>query len=377
MNNSIRVPLLDLTLQYHDIQAEIENAIRPVIESQRFILGPEVEALEREIAEYSQCSFGVGVSSGSDALLIALMALCIGPGEEVITTPYTFFSTAGVITRLGAKPVFVDIDPDTFNIDPLAIPSAITANTRAILPVHLYGQCADMASILKIADVHSLPVIEDAAQAIGAEYNQRRAGSMGRFGCFSFFPSKNLGAFGDAGLVVCQDEELAERLKVLRVHGMEPKYYHPMVGGNFRIDALQAAVLRVKLRHLDLWTRQRQQNATRYFELFSDSGLTDRHVRLPAIRQNRHVFNQFIIRAERRDELKSYLIERKIGVEIYYPLPLHLQECYSSLGYRKGDFPQSETAAKTTLALPIYPELTDEQQVYVVDCIKAFYGVKS
>ncbi len=371
--DSTTVPLLDLKAQFVTIQNEIREAIDGVLESQRFILGSEVEALEDDIADYSNCAYGVGVSSGSDALLIALIALDIKPGDEIITTPYTFFATAGVIHRLGAKPVFVDIEPETFNIDPQQIEKAVTPNTKAILPVHLYGQCAEMDSIMAIAEKHGLPVIEDAAQAIGAEHRGRRAGSIGTMGCFSFFPSKNLGGFGDGGMVVTNDESLHDKLKVLRVHGSKPKYYHSTVGGNFRLDALQAAILRVKLKHLDHWTRARQENAKRYGELFDKTGLVGSRITLPSIRRDRHIFNQHIIRAEDRDALKSDLTEHRIGTEIYYPVPLHLQECFSGLGYKEGDFPISEEAARSTLAIPIYPELTNEQIQAVVYRIARFY----
>lgn len=369
---SLSVPLLDLKAQYATIRDEIHPVVDAVLESQRFIMGPEIEALEREIAAYSQCRYGVGVSSGTDALLVALMAIGIEPGDEIITTPYTFFATAGVIHRLGAKPVFVDIEEDTYNIDPTKIEAAITAKTKAIIPVHLYGQCAEMDPILAIARSRNLRVIEDAAQAIGAEYKGRRAGSMGDIGCFSFFPSKNLGGFGDGGMTVTNDEALSKRMKILRVHGSEPKYYHSIVGGNFRLDALQAAILRVKLKHLDAWTQGRQNNARHYTELFEKSGLAGKRIVLPTVKQNRHIFNQYVIRVSRRDELIAELKKQQIGVEIYYPVPMHLQECFSSLEYRPGDFPVSELAAKTTLALPIYPELTGEQREYVVEKICSF-----
>ena len=313
------------------------------------------------------------------------MAEGIGPGDEVITTPYTFFATAGAIARTGAKPVFVDIDPDTYNIDPEGIEAKITKNTKAILPVHLYGQCAEMDPILDIADRRGMPVIEDAAQAIGAEYKGRRAGSMGRYGCFSFFPSKNLGAAGDGGLVTTSDDAVAERLRVLRVHGSKPKYYHALIGGNFRFDALQAAIVAVKLRHLDRWTAGRQANAARYRRLFEAAGLAvpspanargivgEGLVQLPyEVPGNRHIYNQFVIRVPRRDELQAYLKEQKIGNEVYYPVPLHLQQCFAYLGHREGDFPESERAARETLALPIYPELSDQQAEQVVASIGRF-----
>ena len=369
------VPLLDLKAQYATIKDQILPAVHAVFESQYFILGPVVEECERAIADYCRCPDAVSVSSGTDALLIALMAEGIGPGDEVITTPYTFFATAGSIARIGAKPVFVDICPNSYNIDPTQIADKITTRTKAVLPVHLYGQCAEMDPILEIADRHGIAVIEDAAQAIGAEYKGRRAGAMGRYGCFSFFPSKNLGGAGDGGLVTTRDASLAERLRVLRMHGSKPKYYHSLIGGNFRFDALQAAVINVKLRHLDNWTAGRQANAARYRRLFEAAGLAaDDVVQLPCEEQNRrHVYNQFVIRASRRDELLGYLKNHGVGSEIYYPVPLHLQQCFAELGYREGDFPASEAAANETLALPIYPELSEQQAKYVVDCIQAFY----
>lgn len=372
-NQPIPVPLLDLKAQYETLQSEILPVVENVLKSQSFILGSEVNALEEEIAAYSNCRFGVGVSSGTDALLIALMAIDLQPGDEVITTPYTFFATAGVIHRLGGKPVFVDVEKDTYNIDPQRIEEVITHKTKAIIPVHLYGQCAEMDPILEIARRRNLAVIEDAAQAIGSEYKGRRAGSMGSLGCFSFFPSKNLGGFGDGGMVVTQDEALRENLRVLRVHGSKPKYYHKIVGGNFRLDALQAAILRVKLKYLDDWTRGRQENARHYDELFRQSGLLDKGVVLPCVKQSRHIFNQYIIRTPRRDALKDFLTEKKIGTEIYYPVPMHLQDCFAYLGYRKGDFPISEEAALTTLAIPIYSELTPRQRESVVEQISDFF----
>lgn len=376
------IPLLDLSAQHQPIQAEIMAAIERVLSSQAFILGPEVTKLEERVAAYSQARAGIGVSSGTDALLVALMALDIGPGHEVITSPYSFFATAGAIVRVGARPVFVDIEPETFNIDPVKIERAIRPNTKAIIPVHLYGQCAEMAPIMALAKQRGLHVIEDAAQAIGADYaDGRRAGSVGTVGCFSFFPSKNLGAMGDAGMVVTNDLDLAERIRVLRVHGSKPKYYHKLIGGNFRLDSVQAAVLNVKLNYLDEWTRRRQENAERYRTLFQQAGLTDKPgVVLPEARYRRagvkhhHIYNQFVIRAPRRDELMAHLKQQGIGSEIYYPVPFHLQECFRPLGYKEGDFPESERAAKETLALPIYPELTPEQQQQVVQTIQRFYS---
>jgi dTDP-4-amino-4,6-dideoxygalactose transaminase len=398
------VPLLDLKAQYAPIREEIRAAIDRVADSQHFILGPEVEALEREVAAYSQCEFGIGVSSGTDALLVALMAINLKPGDEVITTPYTFFATAGAIARLNARPVFVDCDPLTYNIDPARIEAAITERTRAIIPVHLYGQMADMNPIMEVARRHELYVIEDAAQAIGSEYEGRRAGSIADLTCFSFFPSKNLGGFGDAGMVTTNSSEMARQVRLLRNHGYAPKYYNKVVGGNFRLDAIQAAVLRVKLKYLDDWTEKRQQNAALYRRLFAEaelsiqpqfvglnnSGAVDAPdgeagsrlndlndlsgVVLPFEAPNmRHIYNQFIIRCGRRDELLSHLKERQIGTEIYYPVPMHVQECFAELGYRVGDFPASERAAQETLALPIYPELTESMIGTVVGAIADFY----
>ena len=380
------VPLLDLKAQFEPIEDEVRAAIDGVLKSQRFILGPEVQGLETEIAEYCQCSSAVGVSSGTDALLIALMALGIKAGDEVITTPYTFFATAGSIARLGAKPVFVDVDPLTYNIVPEQIEAVVTDKTRAIIPVHLYGQTADMDPIIQIARRGNLFVIEDAAQAIGAEYKGRRAGSIGQLGCFSFFPSKNLGALGDGGMVTTNQPDLADRLTLLRNHGYRPKYYNKVVGGNFRLDALQAAVLRVKLKYLDKWTQGRRDNADTYRRLFDEAGLAadpindyqqlnPRTVVLPGTHADcRHVYNQFVIRVHHdlRPKLIEHLKQRRIGCEIYYPHPIHLQECFADLGYNSGDLPASELAARQTLALPIYPELTDTQQATVVNAVGEF-----
>jgi dTDP-4-amino-4,6-dideoxygalactose transaminase len=365
----MNVPLLDLKAQYATIGKEIESAVAEVFESQYFILGPKVEECEKAVAAYSQCSYGVGVSSGSDALLACLMAENIGAGDEVITTPYTFFATAGAVARLGAVPVFVDIDPVTYNINPALIRSKITPRTRAIIPVHLYGQMAEMKSIMEQAEEFGLIVIEDAAQAIGAEYKGRRAGSIGHYGCFSFFPSKNLGGAGDGGMIVTNEAERAEKLRVVRGHGSKPKYYHKVVGGNFRLDALQAAVVSTKLPHLDKWTSGRQLNARCYSELFAKSGVS---IGIPAVGEGRHIFNQYVIRVSRRDELQEFLKTKGIGTEIYYPVALHEQECFAYLGYKSGDFPESERAAKETLALPIYPELTREQVSYVANSISEF-----
>jgi len=359
----MNVPLLDLKSQFAAIRAEVREALDRVVESQHFILGPEVEALEREVALYSQCRFAVGVSSGTDALLAGLMALNVGPGDDVITTAYSFFATAGVIARLGARPVFVDIDASTFNINPREIEARITRRTRAIIPVHLYGQMADMDPILEIAKKQNISVIEDAAQAIGSEQGGRRAGSLGAMGCLSFFPSKNLGGFGDGGMVVTNNEELADRLVLLRNHGFRNKYHNEILGGNFRLDAIQAAVLRVKLKYLDRWTEGRQRNASLYRQEI-------RGAQLPLERPGgRHIYNQFVIRVSNRDELIAHLKESGIGCEVYYPAPMHLQPCFADLGYRKGDLPVSEEAARTTLALPIYPELTPEMIRYVANAV--------
>jgi dTDP-4-amino-4,6-dideoxygalactose transaminase len=365
------VPLLDLQGQYAPLRDEILTAITRVCDSQRFIMGPEITGLEAELAALIGVSHAVAVSSGTDALLLALMAIGLQPGDEVVTTTYSFFATAGAIARLGGRPVLVDIDPVTYNIDVDAVARAITPRTRAILPVHLYGLCADMAPILSLASRAGVPVIEDAAQAIGATYQGRPAGAMGTFGCFSFFPSKNLGAFGDAGLVATNDRALAERASLLRTHGMAPKYYHHMIGANFRMDALQAAVLRVKAPHLDAWTEARRLNAARYIRLFGERGLAGVVTPVePA--ERRHIFNQFVIRVPDRDALRAHLEAERIGTEIYYPVPFHLQPCFAYLGYRAGAFPHAERAAAETLALPIYAELAVPQQERVVDAIARF-----
>ena len=373
----MKVPLLDLKAQYSTIRAEVEAAIAEVMESQHFILGPRVEQCEKAIAQYSNCSHAVGVSSGTDALLACLMAENIGPGDEVITTPYTFFATVGAIARVGATPVFVDIDPVTYNLDATKITSKVTSKTRAIIPVHLYGQMADMDAVMAISEKHGLVVIEDAAQAIGAESKRRRAGSIGHYGCFSFFPSKNLGAAGDGGMIVTNDAQRAERLKCLRAHGSKPKYYHKIVGGNFRLDALQAAVVSAKLPHLDQWTAGRQRNARKYDQLFQEMGLSGNStgassVALPTVVANRHIFNQYVIRVSHRDHLQDALQQRGIGTEVYYPVPMHLQECFGYLGHKVGAFPESESAAKETVALPIYPELSEAQLRHVVESIRDF-----
>jgi dTDP-4-amino-4,6-dideoxygalactose transaminase len=370
----MNVPLLDLKAQYLTIKAEVDAAIAEVLESQHFILGPTVEQCEHAIARYCGCSDAVGVSSGSDALLACLMAENIGPGDEVITTPYTFFATAGAIARVGATPVFVDIDPATYNLDPAQLPSSVTSRTRAIIPVHLYGQMADMDRVMSVADDHGLVVIEDAAQAIGAEHNGRRAGSIGHYGCLSFFPSKNLGAAGDGGIIVTNDAQRAEALRCLRSHGAKPKYHHRIIGGNFRLDAIQAAVVSAKLPHLDEWTAVRQRNAERYERLFAEvepgaGAPGSSRIGLPAVRTDRHVFNQYVIRVSARDQLKTALQARGVGSEVYYPVPMHLQECFAYLGYRAEIFPESERAARETLAIPVHPELSEAQARYVVDCI--------
>jgi dTDP-4-amino-4,6-dideoxygalactose transaminase len=418
------VPLLDLQAQYAPIRDEILAAISTVCDSQRFIGGPEIDALERELAAMLQVKAAIGVSSGTDALLAALMALNIGPGDEVVTTTYSFFATAGTIWRVGARPVLVDIDPLTCNIDPEAAARAITPRTRAILPVHLYGQSAEMDPIVEVASRHGVAIIEDAAQAIGARYKGRPVGGIGTIGCFSFFPSKNLGAFGDGGLLTTNDEALAHRLRLMRNHGAEPKYFHKFVGGNFRLDALQAAVLRIKAKHLPAWTEARRRKAARYRQLFGEAGLlqapaSGSRAGVPAIGLpvevpgRYHIYNQFIIRVpepvgrvgsegaargggapasdrarrgagvpaiqeKTRDRLRAHLEARRIGVEIYYPVPFHLQECFAALGHHEGEFPQAERAARETLALPIYGELTEAQQRYVVGSIAEFLnGVDS
>ena len=366
------MPLLDLKAQYAPLREEILAAITRVCDSQRFIMGPEIDALEEELSVMLGVRHAVAVSSGTDALLLALMALDIKAGDEVITSPYSFFASAGEIARVGATPVFVDIDLETYNIDSGRVRAAITPRTKAILPVHLFGLPADMDPIVEVASRAGIPVIEDAAQAIGATYKGRLAGGIGRFGCFSFFPSKNLGAFGDAGLVTTNDDTLGRLARTMRVHGMEPKYHHHVIGGNFRMDALQAAVLRIKARHLEAWTDARRANATRYATLFRDADLTS-HVTLPVEPpERRHIFNQFVIRTPRRDDLRAHLTARGIGTEIYYPEPLHVQPCFSYLRHRRGDFPAAERAAAESLAIPIYGELTPAQQQTVVGAMAEF-----
>jgi dTDP-4-amino-4,6-dideoxygalactose transaminase len=377
------VPLLDLKAQYGTMREELDAAVMAVIESQIFILGPEVSALEAEIAAYSGVPHGVGMSSGTDALLAALMIYDLGPGDEVIVPTYTFFATAGVVARLGATPVFVDVEPTTCNMSPDAIAAAVTARTKAIIPVHLYGRMAEMDPYLDMAEEQGIAVIEDAAQALGATDSRgRKAGSIGDMGCFSFFPSKNLGGFGDGGMTITRNADIAARLKILRMHGSEPKYYHSVIGGNFRLDALQAAVLRVKLRHLDEWTEGRRRNAARYRHLFVDAGiaadvgaasLADTPVLLPTDHPG-HIYNQFVIRAADRDGLQQHLRANGIGTEIYYPVPLHRQQCFAPLGYGPGSLPHAEAAAQQTLALPIYAELIEQQLARVVDAIADYYA---
>ncbi len=368
----MKVPLLDLTAQYASIRDEIDAAMASVVTSQRFILGSAVEACEEAVAAYTGSRCGVGVSSGTDALLVTLMAEDIGPGDQVITTPYSFFATAGVIARTGATPVFVDVDPVTLNIDPDLIAARVTERTRAIIPVHIFGQMATMEPIMEIAAHHDIVVIEDAAQAIGAEHRGRRAGSIGHYGCFSFFPTKNLGAYGDGGMVVTNDRARAERLRALRVHGEAVRYNHRVVGGNFRLDALQAAVVLAKLPHLDGWTEARQTNASLYGSLLGElESEQPSRLCLPRIVTDRHVFNQYVVRVADRDVIRERLAAAGVGTAIYYPLPLHRQECFSSLGYRTGELPHSEAAADCAIALPIYPELTDAEIRYVARSLES------
>ena len=393
----MKVPFLDLKRQYDTIRPQVLAAISSVCDNQSFILGKEVESLEREIADYTGARHAVGVASGSDAILVSLMALGLRHGDGVITTPFTFFATAGSISRLGCRPFFVDIEPQTHNMDPENLKDFLETRCasdkrgqvhhrdtgtplRCVIPVHLFGQCADMDPILDLCSTHGLKVIEDAAQAIGSLYQPdtghppRSAGTMGQTGCFSFYPSKNLGAFGDGGMVVCQDEELADRLRILRTHGSRPKYYHRLIGLNSRLDALQAAVLRVKLQHLDTWSEKRRENARRYDELFTEINHGELGISLPLTQyQNRHIFNQYVIAVPRRDELRDLLRDHDIGTDIYYPLPLHLQACYADLEYKEGDFPASEEASRKVLALPIFPEVSPEEQHYVVEKLREFY----
>ncbi len=387
---AMQVPLLDLKPQYRPLAAEIQAVIEKVCASQGFILGPAVKDLEASVAAYSQCRYGIGVSSGTDALLLALMALEIGQGDEVITCPFTFFATAGTIVRAGARPIFCDMEPGSFNLSASAVADFIAKHCerrggslvnrdtggriKAIMPVHLYGQVADMAPLMDLARLNGLKVIEDAAQAIGSEdARHQRACSYGDIGCLSFFPTKNLGAFGDAGMCVTNDAALAERMDILRVHGGKPKYYHSFIGGNFRLDELQAAILNVKLKHLDAWTEGRQHNAAFYDAAFAKAKLGDAVQTPKATPGARHIYNQYVIRVRDRDGLRAHLAASGVGSEIYYPIPLHLQQCFAYLGHKVGDFPQSEKAAEETLALPIFPELSEIQLQYVVDSIAAFY----
>jgi dTDP-4-amino-4,6-dideoxygalactose transaminase len=369
----MKVPLLDLRTQHQALRPELLATIERVIDSQQFVLGSEVEALETEISEYCTTKFAVACASGTDALLLALMALDLKAGDEVITTPFTFFATGGSIVRVGAIPRFVDIEARTYNIDPSLVEAAITPRTRAILPVHLYGQCSDMDPLLAISKRHGVPLVEDAAQAIGAEDRKRRAGSMGHLGCLSFYPTKNLGAAGDGGMLVTDNASLAKRLRKLRVHGGVTEYQHDEVGINSRLDALQAAILRVKLKYLDEWSAARRDKADFYTELFREADLSIELVP-PFIRSEvRHIFHQYVIRLPRhRDELMAHLSQHAVGSKVYYPVPLHLQKCFAYLGYHEGDFPEAERAAQETLALPLYPELTEEAQAYVVNTIRGF-----
>ncbi|MGB9629233.1 MAG: DegT/DnrJ/EryC1/StrS family aminotransferase [Thermodesulfobacteriota bacterium] len=376
----MKVPFFDLTKQFSLIEDEIRASLEEVFKTQQFILGHQVQKLEKTIASYCQTQYAMGVASGSDAILLALMALGIGSGDEVILPPFTFFATAGSVSRIGAKPVFVDIDPVTFNIDPSKIEEKITPKTKAIIPVHLFGQCADMDPILQIAKARRLFVIEDAAQAIGAEYKPlsyskgRRAGGMGDLGCFSFYPTKNLGAMGDAGMVVTNRLDLAEKIRILRVHGSQSKYFHRWIGLNSRLDTIQAAILLVKFKYLEKWTKERQKKAQIYHTLFRESSSDIPELKLPINQyENIHIYHQYVIRVPERDRLRDYLLQEGVGTDIYYPLPLHLQDCFSFLGHRLGDFPNSEKASEEVLALPIYPELTEDQQLFVVDRIRSFY----
>ncbi|MCK4752003.1 MAG: DegT/DnrJ/EryC1/StrS family aminotransferase [Planctomycetes bacterium] len=364
----MQVPLLDLKAQYATIKDEVLAAVSEVLESQQCIGGPKVAELEEKVAALSDCKFAVGVSSGTDAILNSLMSLGIGQGDEVITTPFTFFATVGCIERVGARPVFVDIDPKTYNIDPSKIEAAVTDKTKAIMPVHLYGQVAEMDPIMEIAAKHNLAVIEDAAQSISSTYKGKKSGSIGTVGCFSFFPSKNLGGIGDGGMIVTNDEQLYNQLFIMRNHGSKPKYYHKFVGGNFRLDPIQAAALLVKLPHLDDWSEGRRRNAAYYNEKFEGTAVQTPYINPDCVT----IYNQYVIRVPKRDELIAHLREKSIGCEIYYPVPMHLQECFSYLGYKAGDFPESEKAANEVMALPIYPELTDEMKDFVTEQVKSF-----
>ncbi len=386
----MRVPLLDLKPQYHSLKKELDEAVLRVAESQYFIMGPELDKMEKNFTEYLKCKYAIGVSSGTDALLLALMAIDIQPGDEVIVPTYSFFATAGVVSRLNAVPVFIDSDPVTFNIDPSKIEEKITPRTKAIIPVHLYGQSAEMDSIMEIAKKHNLIVIEDAAQAIGTQYKDGRyVGTIGDIGCFSFFPSKNLGCFGDGGLVVTNNKELGDILRIKRVHGGEPKYYHKVIGGNFRLDALQAAVINVKLPHLQSWTDKRKKNAALYTEQLIKLGAAEEEGKIKFDNKNKvllpkpvyksydevnnfHIYNQYIIRVEKRDALRQFLTDNQVGTEIYYPVPFHKQECFSDLKTSRDKYPVADFAAGNSIALPIFPELTDEQIIYVAEKITEF-----
>ncbi len=365
----MKVPILDLKAQYAAIKDEINPAINQVCQSQLFCLGPALAEFEEKISEYCQSKYAIGLSSGSDALLVSLMALEIKPGDEVITSPFTFFATAGSVARLGAKPVFVDIDPDSYNIDPALIEEKVTEKTRAIIPAHLFGQVAQMKPIMEIAERHNLAVIEDAAQSIGATQNGKKCGNFGLCGCFSFYPTKNLGGFGDGGLVTTNDQSFAEKIKCLRDHGQKPRYFYKIIGGNFRLDCIQAAVLSVKLKYLDQWNAKRRQNAALYDNFFTGSA-----VKLPKIDSNNvSIYHQYTVTVPERDRLKKYLAEKEIGSAIFYPHPLHLQECFRQLGYSKGDFPVAERLCEDVLSLPIYPELKKEQIEYAANAILEFY----
>ncbi len=374
----MNVPMLDLQAQYVSLRDQLHQAIERVMTSQRFVLGDEVRGLEQSIADYCQTKYAIACASGSDALLLALMALDLKADDEVITTPFSFFATAAAITRLGATPVFVDIDPHTYNLDTSRVADAITPRTKAILPVHLYGQCAQMDPLLELVEGDGIAVVEDAAQAIGATDNGRRAGSMGLVGCFSFYPTKNLGGAGDGGILTTNDDQMAQRLRRLRTHGGATEYEHTEVGINSRLDELQAAVLRVKLPSLDQWSEERARKAALYSRLLSEAELSFPLV-APQVRSDgRHIFHQYVVRAPgNRDALMEHLKARGVGTKIYYPIPLHRQECFSYLGYKEGDFPESESAARETLALPVYPELTGEQQAYVVESIKSFGALRT
>ncbi|ANM29254.1 Pleiotropic regulatory protein [Acidobacteria bacterium Mor1] len=373
------VPLLDLKAQFDGLREPVYEAIREVVESQGFVLGPRVEAFEADVAAYTGAKHAIGCASGSDALILALAALEIGEGDQVLTSPFSFFASASCAYRVGARPIFADIDAETFNLDPESVEQAITDRTKALMPVHLFGQCAEMESIGALAESKGLPVVEDAAQALGARYETdgglRMAGAIGGIGCYSFFPSKNLGGFGDGGMVVTSDDALAERLRILRVHGGRQMYHHPFVGWNSRLDALQAVVLQIKLKHLDAWSEGRAKNAARYDRWFEETGLpTEGKIKLPVrMPRARHIFNQYTLRVEQRDALREHLAGRGIGQSVYYPVPLHLQECFAELGYREGDFPRAEQACKEVISLPVYPELGEEQQRVVVDALVDFY----